>query len=34
MSQDWSWTHSAREYGRLYEYALARRDNMVYDEAE
>jgi starch synthase len=34
MSQDWSWTHSAREYSRLYELALARRAEMVVDEAE
>ena len=25
MLQDWSWTHSAREYGRLYERTLAKR---------
>ena len=25
MRQDWSWNHSAREYGRLYEHTLARR---------
>ena len=24
MTQDWSWKHSAREYSRLYEHALAR----------
>jgi starch synthase len=25
MQQDWSWGHSAREYGQLYEHTLARR---------
>jgi starch synthase len=25
MRQDWSWGHSAREYGQLYEHTLARR---------
>jgi starch synthase len=25
MGQDWSWNHSAREYGRLYEHTLAHR---------
>jgi starch synthase len=25
MRQDWSWNHSAREYGRLYEHMLATR---------
>ena len=25
MRQDWSWAHSAREYGRLYEHTLAHR---------
>jgi starch synthase len=34
MSQDWSWTHSAREYSRLYEYALARRAVTAFEEAE
>jgi starch synthase len=24
MQQDWSWNHSAREYGRLYKHTLAR----------
>jgi len=34
MSQDWSWTHSAREYSRLYELALARRAEAVFEEIE
>jgi starch synthase len=25
MAQDWSWSHSAREYSRLYEHTLAHR---------
>jgi starch synthase len=32
MTQDWSWTHSAREYSRLYEHALARRGQAVCEE--
>jgi starch synthase len=26
MRQDWSWSHSAREYSRLYEHTLAHRE--------
>ena len=29
MQQDWSWNHSAREYGRLYELTLARATHAV-----
>jgi starch synthase len=34
MSQDWSWTHSAREYSRLYEQVLARRGHAMCEESE
>ena len=33
MQQDWSWTHSAREYGQLYEQALARRGQSLCSDA-
>jgi starch synthase len=34
MTQDWSWTHSAHEYSRLYERALAHRGQAVCEESE
>ena len=34
MAQDWSWTHSAREYSRLYEQALSRRGQTVCDASD
>jgi starch synthase len=34
MQQDWSWTHSAREYSQLYEQALARRGQVMCEETE
>jgi starch synthase len=32
MQQDWSWRHSAQEYSRLYEHALARHEQAVCDD--
>jgi starch synthase len=34
MQQDWSWTHSARDYGDLYEKALARRGYLAVRDVE
>jgi starch synthase len=34
MTQDWSWHHSAQEYGRLYEQALARRGAALCEDGE
>jgi starch synthase len=34
MQQDWSWRHSAQEYSRLYEHALARHEQAVCDDVD
>jgi starch synthase len=34
MQQDWSWTHSAREYSRLYERTLAHRGHAMCEESD
>jgi starch synthase len=34
MQQDWSWSHSAREYSRLYERTLAHRGHAMCEESD